>query len=562
MQTSATLGRGIGWGLAVALPLLFLALFFGWPVGAMLWRGVGDGLTAVTDALASVRTWKLIAQTLGMACAATTLSIVVGVPAAFVLYKLRFPGQQALRSLVIIPFVLPTVAVGVAFRSLLAPTGPLGFLDLDQSVLAVILAMVFFNMGLVARTVGQMWAVLGDTDEVARTLGASPAQAFRLVTLPQLTPAIAAAGGLVFMFCSTSFGIVQTLGRPGWGTLESEIYLQTVTYLNLNAAAVLSVLQILIVVAAILVSNWLTRRSESALDLEADNTRPLRKRDAGLLVFVVFTVVVLIVAPIASLLLSSLRKDGVWTLHYYRSLAESGAGYSGGATVLEALEHSVKIAFDASLIALFIGVPLAFVLSRKIPPSGSPALRRWQKVLDGIVLLPLGISAVTVGFGFLITWGALPNLASGAIVPFAQAIVALPLVIRSLVPILRSISAGLREAAATLGASPWRVLIAVDLQFLLRAVGVAYGFAFAISLGEFGATSFLASPNYQTLPVLIAKLLGRPGADNYGMALAGTVLLIAVTAFVMALAEAFRPGALTRLRRVFRSLAPQKKGGS
>lgn len=532
------------------MPLLFLVLFFGWPVAAMLWRGIGDGLAGISDVLGNGRTWRLIAQTLGMALAATTLSLVVGVPAAFVLYRLRFVGQQVLRALVIIPFVLPTVAVGVAFRSLLAPAGPLGFLGLDQSVLAVILAMVFFNTGLVARTVGQMWAVLGSTDEAARTLGASPAQAFRLVTLPQLTPAIAAAGGMVFMFCSTSFGIVQTLGRPGWGTLESEIYLQTVTYLNLNVATVLSILQILIVIASILVSNWLTGRTESALELAATNTRPLRTRDLSLLAFVVVTVAILIVAPLASLLFSSLRKDGEWTLHYYQALTESGTGYSGGATVLEALEHSVKIAFDASLIALFIGVPLAFVLSRRIPAHESTAMRSlawWQKVLDGVVLLPLGISAVTVGFGFLITWGTMPNLATGAIVPFAQAIIALPLVVRSIVPILRSISPGLREAAATLGASPWHVLIAVDLPFLLRAVGVSYGFAFAISLGEFGATSFLASPDYQTLPVLIAKLLGRPGSDNYGMALAGTVVLIAVTAIVMALAEALRPGASAHL---------------
>lgn len=158
-------------------------------------------------------------------------------------------------------------------------------------------------------------------------------------------------------------------------------------------------------------------------------------------------------------------------------------------------------------------------------------------------MLPLGISAVTVGFGYFISLQGPPlNLASsGWMVPLAQGVIALPLVIRSLVPVLRAIDPRLREAAATLGASPLRVLLTVDGPFMLRGIGLATGFAFAISLGEFGATSFLASPERQTLPVLIARLLGRPGADNYGMAMAGAVILAVGTAGVMALCESARP---------------------
>lgn len=534
-------GQIVGWGLLVALPLVLLTLFFGWPVLAMIGRGFGGisgpDFSGVTEVLTKPRTWRIMGQTVGMAVVASAGSLLLGIPAAFVLYKLRFAGQRILRAIAITPFVLPTVAVGVAFRSLLRENGPLGFLGLDQSVTAVVLAMVFFNFGLVARMVGNMWSSLQPHDEAARTLGASPWRAFRTVTLPQLGPSIAAAGGLVFLFCSTSFGIVQTLGRPGYGTLESEIYVQTTTFLDLRTAAVLSILQIAVVALAMVVSGVLTKRTESTVRLNIDSTRAATKRDAWALGLVVTTIVVLIISPLASLLAGSLRKDGQWTLHNYRVLGQAGEGYSGGASVLDALDHSVRIALDASLVALLIGVPLALVLSRRVR---STSLARGQRILDAVVLLPLGISSVTVGFGFLITWGQVRWMDAAYIVPIAQAIVATPLVVRSLVPVLRGIDPKLREAAATLGASPLRTFLTIDMPFMVRGLGLAFGFAFAISLGEFGATSFLASPDYQTLPVLIARLLGRPGADNYGMALAGTVILVTITAGVMMMAELLR----------------------
>lgn len=198
---------------------------------------------------------------------------------------------------------------------------------------------------------------------------------------------------------------------------------------------------------------------------------------------------------------------------------------------MQALWTSVQIGLQATVIALVIGIPVAIVLSRRT----RGAARTGQRLLDGLVMLPLGVSAVTVGFGFFISLrNMLPN---EVMVPLVQAVIALPLVVRSLVPVLRAINPRLREAAATLGASPLRVLLTVDGPFMARGLGLATGFAFAISLGEFGATSFLATADRTTLPVLIAKLLGRPGADNYGMAMAASLILAIVTAGVMALCE-------------------------
>ena len=527
----------LGWSAALAIPAIFLALFFVWPVGAMIVRGLGDW-SVFTDVLSRPRTWRIVGQTLGMALAATAGSLLLGIPGAFVLYRLRTPFRRALRAFATAPFALPTVVVGVAFRALFDDDGPLGFLGLDQTTAAVVLAMIFFNYSVVLRTVGSMWASIRDLTPAARTLGASPARAFFTVTLPQLGPSIAAAGGLVFLFSSTSFGLVQTLGRPGYGTVESEIYVQTTAYLNLDVAAVLSVLQFLIVAVALLVSSSLSTRTERALDLNVRHrAAPITRSAIPAIVLTAFSLLFLL-APMLALVAGSLNVRGEWSFHNYRALGQTGAGFAGGTSVTEALEHSVRIAIDASVMALVVGGILALALSRRVR---SPWARMGQRILDGAVLLPLGISAVTVGFGFLITWSAGNRIPTAYIVPLAQAVVALPLVVRSLVPILRAIDPRMREAAATLGASPGRVLATIDLPIMARGLGVAFGFAFAISLGEFGATSFLASPDYMTLPVLIGRLLGRPGVDNYGMALAASVILALMTSAVMFLADILRP---------------------
>lgn len=543
-----SISRVTAWTLAGAIPLAFLVVFFAWPVGAMLLRGVtgqdatGVDLTGFLEVLSASRSWEIIGHTLFMALAATLGSVLLGIPGAYVLYRCRFPGQMLLRGLSTVPFVLPTVVVGVAFRALLGPAGPLQFLGLDQTTTAVILAMVFFNFSVIVRQVGALWQVLDPgTVDAARTLGASPLRAFCAVTLPALGPAIASSAGLVFLFCSTSYGIVRSLGAPGVGTVETEIYRQTTAFLDLRTAAVFSILQLVFVLASVWATQRVLKKTVTPLRLQQPFTHQLGRADAVPFAVTVTTVAVLLLGPMISLVSRSLRTAEGWSLHNYQLLAtSSGTGYAGGATVLEALEHSVKIAMDATVITLVMSIPLALLLTR---PVRSVWAQRVQRGMDAVIMLPLGVSAVTIGFGFVVSVQlAAPQLAySGALVPLAQSVVALPMVVRTLVPVLGAVSPRLREAAATLGASPLRVLATVDGPFLLRGLGLATGFAFAISLGEFGATSFLASPDYQTLPVLIVRLLGRPGDDNYGMAMAASVVLALITAVVLLVCERLRP---------------------
>jgi thiamine transport system permease protein len=541
------------WVLAAGLPLAFLTVFFAWPVVTLVARGfVADGaldLGGFADVFSRPRTWRIIGLTLAQAGTATVLAVLLGVPGAYVLFRCRFPGRGALRAFVSVPFVLPTVVVGVAFRAVLADDGPLGWLDLDGTFAAIVAALVFFNYTVVVRTVGALWEHLDPrAEQAARALGASPVRAFVEVTLPALGPAIASAASLVFLFCSTAFGTVLVLGGLRYGTIETEIWVQTTQFLDLRAASVLSVVQLVVVAGALLLAGRARGRRDRALTLAASEgaATPLRvgRGHAAETVAVTVTAVTLalVALPLVTLVVRSLRTPTGWGVGNYAALGTTGGPGALSVTVWDAALTSLRTATDATVIAVVLGGLVALVVSRR--PRTRTA-RRTVSLLDGLFMLPLGVSAVTVGFGFLLTLdrplGIPVDLrTSGLLVPIAQAVVAVPLVVRTVLPVLRAIDPRLREAAATLGAAPGRVLRAVDLPIAARALGLAVGFAFAVSLGEFGATSFLARPDHPTLPVVVYRLIGRPGEQNYGMALAASVVLALLTAGIMALAERLR----------------------
>lgn len=529
---------------ALALvPLAFLVVFFVVPVAGMLVRGfTTDGaldLSAIGQTLGRPRIQRIVWLTIAQAVTATVIAVLAGLPLAFALYRLRFPGRGVLRAIVTVPFVLPTVVVGVAFRTLLTDSGPLGFLGLDGTWPAIIAGLVFFNIAVVVRSVGTIWAGLDPRrEQSAAALGASPRQVFFTVTLPALTPALLSAASVVFLFCATAFGVVLTMGGLRFGTIETEIYLQTANFLDLKTAAVLSVLQLVVVVLLLWVVGLARSRAEHSRRLTAPSSRPARAGDWSVLL-ITASVVVFVVAPIASLIVRSLRRADEWTLANYLNLGTTGDGSALAIPVWQAARNSLVIALNATVIAVVLGLLVAFVATR-VPRSR--AGRRAVSIFDGAFMLPLGVSAVTVGFGLLITLNRPPlDLRSSAVlIPIAQAMVALPLVVRTIAPALRAIDDRLRQAAMVLGAPYWRAVLTVDLPVVWRPLLAACGFALAVSMGEFGATAFLARSDSATLPVVIYRLVGRPGPENFGMAMAASVVLAAITVVIMGAVERLR----------------------
>jgi thiamine transport system permease protein len=542
-----TTGRSrLGYAVLAALPVAVLALFFLYPVGGMIARGFWSGGSfapgQVLEVFGRATVQHALWFTVWSAVAGTAGSVLLGVPVAWALHRLRFPGRDLVRALVMVPFVLPTVVVGVAFRQLLADSGPLGFLHLDGTAGAIVAALVFFNVSVVVRTVGAFWDGLDPRQaEAAAALGARPLQVFRTVTLPALLPGIVSAASVVFLFCATAFGVVLVMGGLNYANVETEIYLLTTQELDLSGAAALSVLQVLVITVLLVLSARTHRDAPPATRTAQRLLRPQLRHLPGLVWTLL--VVVFLMTPVVVLLVASLRTGGGWGLANYRALGSTGQRDALLVPALVGLRNSFEIALGAATIALTLGTLVAFLVSRR---PRRVAARRLVGILDAVFMLPLGVSAVTLGFGFLITLDRPPVdlRTSPALIPIAQAMVALPLVVRTVAPVLRSIDPRQRQAAASLGASPARVLLAVDLPTAWRSLLAATGFAFAVSLGEFGATSFLARSDNPTLPVVIYQLISRPGAENFGMAMAASVVLAGATALVMLAVERLRVGSM------------------
>ncbi len=532
--------------LLAALPLIFLALFFFYPLANII------GISLTAEALADVfrRSYYLsvLRFSLWQALLSTGLTLLLGLPAAYLFARYEFRGRGLLRALTTAPFVMPTVVVAAAFRALLGPGGPLNrslmaLLDLsqppirlEQTLTIILMAHIFYNVTIVVRLVGGFWSNLGPrSEEAARVLGASPWRAFWEVTLPALRPALIAASLLIFLFTFTSFGVILLLGGPGFSTLETEIYRQYVNILRPDVAAVLSLLQIAFTfVLMSLYAHW-QQRSAVALDFRPQRTtrrRPKGTAERAAVALLIAMLLIFEVSPLLALVWQSFTtRDGAFTLSYYRALPTLDRGSVTFIAPLAAIRNSIGYALLTVLAAGFLGMSSAFLLTR---------WRRWRSWLDPLFMLPLGASAVTLGFGYVVTFDSLRT--SPLLVLIAHVLVAIPFVVRTVLPVLQGIKPSLREAAAVHGASPPQVWRHVDVPIVGRAMLVAGVFAFTVSMGEFGATSFIVRPNsgYLTMPIAIARHLGTPGALNFGQALAMSAILMAVTSVGFIAIERFR----------------------
>lgn len=537
--------------LLIVPPLLFLGVFYFFPLASILGLsfttpGAGDasGLTRLVQTGYYAR---VLWFTFWQAGLSTLLTLALALPGAWVFATFDFRAKGLIQSLTAVPFVLPTVVTAAAFKSLLGRGGLVNtwlsdLLGLDGPVIAIddtvwffLLAHVFYNYTVVLRIVGGFWSRLPrDLTAAARMLGASPARAFTAVTLPLLRPAILAAGLLVFIFCFTSFGVVLLLGGPRLATVEVEIYRQTVHLFNLPMAAALSLVQILFTFGLMAVYTRFERRTAVSMMPGTTASGPARPAGPGRRLLITGSsglLIVLLGAPLASLALSSVITESGFSLAYYAGLLENRTQSILYVAPIAAMLNSLAYACAACLISLVLGWLAAGFLAG---PRGRAA--RW---LDPVFMLPLSTSAVTLGFGFIIALDEPPlNLRTSWLLPAAaHALVATPFVIRALLPAWRSIPDSLREAAAMLGASPLMVWRHVDWPILSRALAVGAVFAFAISMGEFGATIFVARPQTPTLPLAIYRFLTHPGAMNYGQAMAMSCLLMATTAAGFVLLE-------------------------
>ena len=457
----------------------------------------------------------IVGFTAYQAALSTVASVALGLPAAYLLARFEFPGRRTLRSLTIVPFVLPSIMVAVGFVATFGTNGTLNAVltglglprvELLFTLEAVVIAHTFYNAPLVARVTTAAWeSVDARAVETARSLGAGPIRAFYDVVAPQVSPAVLTGAALTFVFTFGTFPIVLALGGFELATVEVFVY-RLVRDLNYAEAATLAIIELAISLGVLLA--YLRYEAKSAV--RSRGARPLPRRPLvprslslrGLLTrfgIVAYAVVAgfVFLAPIASMVLASVTGgDGALTLDHYRFLLDP----------------------------LPMGVVVAVLTTRRY---------RGRKLVDAAAMAPLAVSGIVVGLGLLrglvfgveiAGWRFAATGAAAIVV--AHAVAGYPFVVRTVAPGLARLDRSLIESARALGASRVRVIRDVELPLVWPGVVAGAAFAFAISIGEFTATVVLATgADAYTMPVAIERFIGR----RLGPATAMGVVLLVVT---------------------------------
>ena len=530
-------------------PILFMAGFYFLPMASILGHTFASGIgSLLTNQINWIITGRVVGFTFYQAFLSTLFTLLVGIPSSYLFGRFSFRGKNLLRILSTLPFILPTVVVAAGFNALIGPKGWLNLLLMEilqisnppirllNSMPAILIAHVFYNTSIVIRVVGTAWEQLDQKlENAARMLGATPINVFWKVTFPLLLPSILSATILVFLFDFTSFGVILMMGGAAFTTIEVEIYIQTMQFLNLKMAGILSLIQLTFSMLLTFLSLRISgdRNVPIIPMIEGEGLRKPNTFFEKLFVYILTVIlVILLVSPTAALLLrsiltfsksNSIGKIANWGLTFenYRGLFFNDRHSLFFVPPITALRNSVLFAAASMATALILGIMISVSSSKN---------ERSNKYLGLLVMLPLGTSAVTLGLGYLSAFSWIPNSIRWfpILIPMVHALIALPFVIRIIQPVIHSIPENLHEAALTLGVPERQLWKHIDLPLIRKSLATAAIYAFAISLGEFGATSFLTRPEYPTMPIAIFRYLNLPGGQNYGKAMAMAAILLII----------------------------------
>lgn len=524
--------------------LLVVMLYY--PVGSVLAQAVFIDGRPTLDPIRFIVTdpfyWGLFRFTAYQAFLSTLASLALGLPGAYVLARYEFPGRRTVRSLTLVPFVLPSIMVAVGFAAMFGANGPpnrvlaalgLPTVELMFTLQIIVLAHAFYNAPLVVRVVAAAWeSVDTRTVETARSLGASPARAFRDVVVPQLLPAVLTSALLVFIFTFMSFPIVLALGGLQLATVEVWLY-DRIRTLRLTEAAGLAVLEAIITLGL----TYVYLRYETAQAATREISFRARKR-----LFATFdlervaisaygaVIVFVFVGPIVSMLIASVTDSGGVTFRYYELLfsrQDTVVGTRPGLAIRNSLVFAVG--------TLFLAVPMGIVISLATARDTLLA-----KLVGTLAMVPFAVSGIVVGLGLLQTvvfgielFGYRLRVTGAVAIVAAHAVGAYPFVVRTVAPALTSMDGRLVESARVLGASRTRALLDIELPLALPAVAAGAAFAFAISIGEFSSTVVLVEGgDAYTMPVAVERYLADRTLGP-ATSMGSVLLVVTAVSFVM-----------------------------
>jgi thiamine transport system permease protein len=536
-------------------PLLFLAIFFYFPLLSMLKEGLVDAPGRMTfkyigATITDPHNQRVMLFTMKQAVLSTLLTLLLGLPGAYLVTKYDFPGKSLFKAITTVPFVLPSIIVSLGFILLFGNNGILNrwlmqLLQLDApplrilySLKAIILAHAFYNFPLVVRVVSAVWVSIDPKiEDAARSLGAREFSVFWHVTLPMILPGILASLALTFLFSFMSFAVVLVLGGVKYATIEVNIYTLMTVMLDYKMGSALAIVQSLFSLSFMFfyakVLDLGVRTAKVAV--ETNGNKPplfsglrgvLNWRGVLCLLYALIILLVIIGPLLAVLSFSVIHRQGdqaVFSLQSYAKIFTMPYNPILGTTPLRSIQNSVFFGIMTVLFALPLGVTIAFCLTRTTFPL--------KNVFDAIVMLPLGISSISLGLGYVRSFHKPPLMLTGTwyAIVFAHTILAYPFVMRSVTPILKKMKPTLVDAAMSLGATRTQAFWLVELPLIKPGMIVGATFAFAISIGELGTTYLLYRPHLTTMPISIYRFLSAHdlvGASAMGMILIAVCTLL------------------------------------
>jgi thiamine transport system permease protein len=542
--------------------MLLLTFLFLIPLSIILGKAFVDvdgglSLERLQAMLSDPYTWRILRFTLVQALVSTLVSVAIGLPGAYLLATYRFRGKGIIKAICTIPFVLPSILVVLGFVIFYGNNGMINqaimtILGTDTPPLkilytfaAVILAHAFYNFPIALGLISSFWEQLPSRyNHAAMTLGARRWTIFRTVTLPRLVPAILSASTLIFLFCFSSFAILLVLGGgPRFTTLEVEIYRRARMTLDIEGAAALSILSIVITLVLVAIHIWTQKLMTHQEEIERIDERRLERRPSSftgrvaVMGYMVFSVV-FVLGPLLGIVYRSFQApvsrsgDLAFSLRWYRQLfgLEEVAGSALG-TAVTALLSSLTIALVTSIVSLTIGTMLAARLRR--------TNRKRALSMELYAMLPMAVSSVVVGLGYyLVSSAIVGGRAVGiTLVVLAHVVITSPFVLRSILPEYRKIPFSYTQASLTLGANVSQTFRRVELPLLRPAMATGAAFAFAISMGEINATLVLADSSISTVPIVMYRLIG---SYNFAGACALGTILMVCCAIVFAFTETMK----------------------
>jgi thiamine transport system permease protein len=449
---------------------------------------------------------ELFATTALIALFSSVVATILGYPIGNWLAGTGRRTRQLVSSFLLVPFLLPPFLIGIT----LLPLQPNTFNSIT-GILWIIGAHVLMNAGFMARVVSAN-QIPADQLEAAALDGASNVRKRFAIELPQQLAGMLSAGLLVALYSATSYGLVLTLGAGKGDTMETEIATAALRDLDLNFALTLALLQ----TALTLCFFYLARSigAEPAPLFGEQETASNGSKLGGLLAALLLAAIVIVFAGVFVRAITY----GPGLVENFANLAGRGSREILNISIAEAALNSLRNLIVAALIAL----PIAWFAAGR-------------KRTSYLVLLPIGISPVVFGLVFLVLSGFLPSALSGTwlLVPVVQSLFLIPLSYQVLRPARQSVSMEIIDAAQLDGAFGWRMFSEVEGPLIRKPLSVAAAFVALGSLGEFGAASFLAYGSQATLPLVMFRLISRPGAENLGMAMAAASLFIAVALVVV-----------------------------